>query len=42
VQKEIDMMGGAPGSELAAEQESKQRVVIYAPKMQLVKELSVV
>ena len=41
VQKEIDMMGGAPGSELAAEQESKQRVVIYAPKMQLVKELSV-
>lgn len=35
------MMGGAPGSDVAVEQESKQRGVIYGPKMQLVKEFSI-
>lgn len=41
VQKQIDMMGGAPGSDIAKEQESKQRVVMYGPKIQLQKEMSV-
>ena len=35
------MMGGAPGSDIAKEQESKQRVVMYGPKIQLQKEMSI-
>jgi hypothetical protein len=40
VQRNIGVLGGAPGSEAAKEQESLQKGVIYGPRVKLQHELS--